>query len=110
MTCSICTYATQHGSWPPSHRGTHCDGCHRSWAGLREAHCVECHAHFSADSIADKHRKGYVCLTADEMRQTVSKAGNPVFREVMTPNGVLWRSAETLRLSPAFLANAGRDG
>ena len=53
--CSICAYADRHGWWGPGHRGTHCRGCHRSWTSTREAHCVVCHAHFSADSAAERH-------------------------------------------------------
>lgn len=103
MTCSICAYAAVHGWWGPDHRGSHCgDGCHRSWAGLKEAHCPVCHLHFSTDKIADKHRQAGRCLTLSELRRLRTEAGKPVVRVVDTPNGEIVRSAETLRLKPDF--------
>jgi len=103
VTCQICVHATEHGSWPPDHRGTHCLDCCRSWSGFREAHCVDCHQHFSSDILADKHRIGYECLTVEEMLETVSQNGKLVFRQCDTRNGKIWRYAETLPTKPAFL-------
>jgi len=54
-TCHICTYASEHGSWPPDHHGTHCRICHRSWSSTSQAHCTVCCAHFTADSAAELH-------------------------------------------------------
>jgi len=71
-------------------------GCHRSWGGKRESHCPECHLHFSADSVADKHRARGVCLDAADLHNLVSKAGKPVLRVVDTPNGEMWRFAASL--------------
>lgn len=111
MTCGICTYAEDYGSWPLSHRGTHCDGCHRSWTGARESHCMgttstgdSCHAHFSADSVADKHRKGDHCMTRNEMLSARDKKGLLIFRECETSKGMLWRNADTLKLRPVWTA------
>lgn len=107
MSCDICLYAAEHGSWPPTHRGTHCE-CHRSWTGRREAHCmgttregIVCHQHFSADSVADRHRRGGYCMTREEMTVTRSKSGVLLFRECDTPKGKIWRGGETLKLRSA---------
>lgn len=110
--CVVCAYAAEYGSWPLSHRGTHCDHCHRSWAGFKEAHCVAvndgrvCCLHFSTDVLAEKHRVGGRCLTETELLVFAAKNGRRVFRKCPGPDGtVTWRYAETLRLSakPAFL-------
>ena len=53
--CPLCAYAGAHGWWGTGHKGTHCRRCHRSWTSTREAHCVVCHAHFTADSAAEHH-------------------------------------------------------
>ncbi len=60
--CPICTFARVHGSWPPSHRGTHCRDCHRSWTAKRAVHCafrdkagLRCCAHFASISAANLH-------------------------------------------------------
>lgn len=98
MSCDVCAHALAHGWWGPGVKGTHCIGCHRSWAGKREAHCADCHAHFSADSVADRHRKGDRCLTRDEMAITHTDSGVPVFRRDTTKNGEIWRGGATLRL------------
>lgn len=114
LSCDICTHAAFFGSFPPSLRGTHCSDCHRSWSGFRESHCAAirpdgstCCLHFSADSVAEKHRVGDRCLTRDEMLKHVSKDGKPVFRCVVADTGETWRNAETLQLKPAFLGGSG---
>lgn len=104
MNCQICAYAEKHGSWPASLKsGTHCgftEGCHRSWHGKKEAHCAECHAHFSTDKLADKHRRNGVCLNPAE---TVSKSGANVYRLCTTAQGEkIWRSADAMPLKPEY--------
>jgi hypothetical protein len=97
MTCPICDYAREHGSWPPDHRGTHCSdsidgrgrvvvsGCHRSWASKAQSHCTLCHRHFGSDSAGDSHRFG-----------DYRGGGEPVCRDPRgfdrweTPNGPIW--------------------
>lgn len=104
--CQICMYAAEHGSWPPGLRGTHCPECSRSWAGKREAHCSECHSHFSADSVADKHRRAGRCMTSEEMLSERTQNGGKVFTESRSKSGeVVWRGGETLRLisKPEFV-------
>lgn len=32
-------------------------------------HCAGCHQSFNSDTAFDKHRFGFVCLTADQMRE-----------------------------------------
>lgn len=118
--CDICAYADVHGSWPKSLRGTHCRDCHRSWSGFRESHCAAvrpdgsvCCLHFSADSVAEKHRVKDRCMTREEMRSQTRPNGDLVFRCVTGPDGSeTWRNAETLRLSgpPAFIAKGARIG
>lgn len=101
-TCEICMYAAEHGSWPTTHRGTHCD-CHRSWTGMKEAHCAECHLHFSTDKLADRHRKGDACMTPGELLRLRTDSGKPVFRVCETPKGEVWRNAQTLKVRPVFV-------
>lgn len=101
--CRICVVALETGSWPVEHKGSHCPDCHRSWAGRRESHCPGCHAHFSADSVGDKHRRKGACLTREEMLTTQSEAGVPVFRVDTTPRGEIWRHGATLTVKPAYL-------
>lgn len=112
--CDICAYAESTGKgYPPKLRIlSHCQDCHRSWNGFREAHCPVCCAHFSADSVAEKHRVKDRCMTREEMLKHVTEAGKPVFRCVVADNGETWRNAETLRLSgpPAFIAKGARIG
>jgi hypothetical protein len=124
MRCEICAHAAEHGSWPQwllNKGGTHCgleaDACHRTWTAKREAHCVgtridgaPCHAHFSADSVADKHRDRGHCLTPDEMVSKQTKKGEKVFRRIVLPDGaVLWRHRETLSVKPAYLVRKGES-
>lgn len=59
--CETCTYAGEHGWWGPDHRGTHCRGCHRSWAALAQSHCTDCHRHFGSNEAGDAHRVGDEC-------------------------------------------------
>lgn len=55
-SCEACVHAKLHGWWGPDFRGkTHCQQCHRTWAGASEAHCRMCCAHFSSNSAADRH-------------------------------------------------------
>jgi hypothetical protein len=70
---------------------------------MREAHCAVCHAHFTSDPLAEKHRVKGRCLTRDEMLTTLSKTGKPVFRLDTTQYGEIWRYAETLTVKPAYL-------
>lgn len=42
---------------PSSQQGV-CGRCGKRWGGHRTAHCAACHQTFSADSVADQHRKG----------------------------------------------------
>jgi hypothetical protein len=103
-TCEICMYAKTHGSWPPTHKGTHCD-CHRSWSGFKEAHCAECHQHFSTDTLAERHRIGSRCMSPLELQRLRTDSGKPVFRVTESKNGTIWRNAQTLYVKPAFLVD-----
>lgn len=53
MSCPACAYAEAEGHWPDV--GTHCSDCHRTWTGMKEAHCPRCHLHFASDSTAEIH-------------------------------------------------------
>lgn len=94
MGCPLCEHARKRGSWPVSHIGTHCDGCHRSWNGAAECHCSECHHHFSSVSVFDLHiphcRTGDVTGTAERLRASRRKNGNPVFGVSPRRNGNVW--------------------
>jgi hypothetical protein len=88
--CPTCSYADRVGCWPNSSQGTHCAGCHRSWSGIAEAHCMVCHEHFSAPTVYDKHRKGTACMSPAAMAEAVTKAGNTVFMQVGRKDGLVW--------------------
>lgn len=107
MNCQICEHARQTGSWPNSHRGTHCGldargpshDCHRSWSSRAQSHCSECHRHFGSDSAGDSHRVKGVC-------------GDPKgFDRWDTPTGAVFggRSPEATRASLERLRE-GREG
>ena len=103
--CEICDYADVHGSWPTSHRGTHCAdfvegrarrlnrGCHRSWSSLIEAHCTVCHQHFSTDRVAERHTP-YCTPDREETHNrlwgAVKKNGEPLFAPVTRKDGKTW--------------------
>lgn len=90
--CPLCAYAKEHGSWPTSHRGTHCHDCHRSWTGLREAHCTVCCAHFSTDAHAESHRgpRGTCIPPASVLR----KDGQARMRLTDRGSGPVWVGAD----------------
>lgn len=81
MTCSTCDYAREHGSWPIDHRGTHCgldprgNDCHRSWTGVAQSHCSECHRHFGSDSAGDAHRAKGPCRDPEGFPRYETLAG-----------------------------------
>jgi hypothetical protein len=95
-SCPICAYAADHGSWPPDHVGTHCRDCHRSWRGLKEAHCAACHEHFSSPAAFDRHLRHRrmtvtsprshrvenelvtTCIPAADFTKPRGKAGKPL--------------------------------
>lgn len=113
--CGICAYAAEHGSWPHDHKGTHCAdtmeftglnlGCHRSWSGSTEAHCVVCHQHFTSEGVATLHEP--YCTedrteAPERLRVATTKAGSPVFGTSQRRDGEVWvrhdpRSLESLR-------------
>ena len=69
---------------------------------MREAHCPECHRHFSSDSLAEKHRIKYRCMTTAEMLSAVTRGGSKIFRLTTDGKGrEIWRYAETLKLRSA---------
>lgn len=97
--CEICDYADVHGSWPPTHRGTHCadtregraqvllEGCHRSWSSRSQSHCPYCHRHFGSNTAGDAHRVRGECRDPEG------------FDRWDTPNGPIFggRDPETSR-------------
>ena len=75
MTCDTCAYATEHGSWPPTFRATHCRGCHRSWIGGTECHCTLCHLHFGGVGAFKAHRTFDTCATLEEIAEQTTERG-----------------------------------
>lgn len=58
--CRPCVHSALFGWWGyPLLRDlnahTHCAGCHRSWRGVKEAHCTVCHEQFASNEAAAKH-------------------------------------------------------
>lgn len=92
--CKVCAYAAIHACWPKDHRGTHCRDCHRSWTGLKEAHCVTCHEHFSTDAHAESHRgsRGACVHPASVLR----KDGEARMRLTDRGSGPVWVGAERM--------------
>ena len=93
--CEICEYASEHGSWPTDHRGTHCKGCHRSWTGLAQSHCTVCHRHFGSDAAGDAHwpGKGSECQDPEGYRRYETRSG-VIF------GGIDPKQMEAMRQSP----------
>ncbi len=80
--CGVCVYASEHGSWPTDHRGTHCKDCHRSWVGKAESHCTVCHRHFGSEAAGDAHRPGRI--SKDNCEDPTG------FTRFETPRGPIW--------------------
>jgi hypothetical protein len=58
--CRPCIHAGLFGWWGPPllkdlNAHTHCHNCHRSWRGIKEAHCNVCHEQFASNEAAAKH-------------------------------------------------------
>lgn len=46
-----------------------CQGCPRIWTGLAEAHCSECHRHFTSVKPFDIHRDQFRCIDPVRLRR-----------------------------------------
>jgi hypothetical protein len=100
LACPVCSYADEHGAWPPAHRGTHCRACHRSWTGLKEAHCVVCCAHFSTDNHAQSHRGPHgTCLDPAGVLRNDTQ---PRLRLVDRGSGPVWVGADPMPVRPRW--------
>jgi hypothetical protein len=83
--CPLCAFADAHGWW--GREGTHCRGCHRTWAAFGQAHCATCHNHFSTPTAFDRHLAPRGCLDPSEVR---TKDGTPRLILRDGPSGPLW--------------------
>lgn len=103
MTCPVCTHADEHGWWGPDHRGTHCRDCHRSWTGLKEAHCTVCCAHFSTDNHAESHRgvRG-ACIPPGDVLRNTPQGEAPRLRLVDRGSGPVWVGADPMPVRPRW--------
>lgn len=89
--CDVCSYAKKHACWPPGHKGTHCNHCHRSWTGLLEQHCVGCHEHFANITLADLHRGPQgTCLAPTKIKR---QNGRRALSGKAGPFGITWVEA-----------------
>jgi hypothetical protein len=86
--CPVCRHADEHGWW--GQNGTHCRKCHRTWTGLREAHCVRCCAHFSTPENADMHVGVTECRDPATL---VTRDGSPRLKPVQRASGPTWVGA-----------------
>lgn len=79
--------------------------CGRQWRGLAEAHCPNCHAHFSRVSAFDAHRPGVKgCVDPATLR----KAGQPMLEGKVGPFGVTWTFAGSDRTEATFTGRKTR--
>lgn len=96
--CGVCAFADDYagdgddnyvgGYWPDDAPGrSHCRGCHRSWNGLAEAHCVRCHHHFTSGGAADVHWQGANCVDPATVK---TKKGEPKLVVHPSPFGDIW--------------------
>lgn len=90
MTCEPCVFAVEHGWWGPSVQGTHCGGCHRTWAGWKESHCAGCHESFSSEAVFTIHQRDGRCLSPGELDRLVTEARNPVLARKPRQGGSVW--------------------
>lgn len=88
VNCEPCEHASLHGWWGSSIAGTHCRGCHRSWTGLAEGHCMVCHLHFGkGDDAWNAHLDGERHRTLAELTGLLTEAGKPRFKVVDRASG-----------------------
>lgn len=87
MPCATCKHADEHGWWGPDHIGTHCRGCHRSWTGKREAHCLTCHEHFSTPANFDAHLTSHGCRNPWLVK---TRTGRKLMKPVQRASGRVW--------------------
>jgi hypothetical protein len=67
-------------------------GCGREWAGLNQAHCTLCHAHFSTVAHFDAHQPSYNgCLEPGDL---TDRNGQPRLKPVDGPYGTTWVQAK----------------
>lgn len=90
--CAPCVHAAEHGWWGDlgSDR-THCKRCHRSWASLREIHCVSCCRHFVNPAACDAHLSAgdAPCVDPSDIRR--KKDGEPKFEIVDRGKGPVFK-------------------
>lgn len=88
VSCEVCRHDLEHG-WFGLKSGTHCRGCHRTWTGLKEAHCTACHELFGSVSTSDLHDPGMVCKPPGNLRRI---DGTPALRPRQRASGIVWVS------------------
>lgn len=67
--CGWCMNKAELG-WYGDPKIHHCRDCHRTWTGTSQAHCVNCHHHFSSNSAADRHLVNDSCYPPQEVRDS----------------------------------------
>lgn len=67
--CQWCQKRAEIG-WYGDPKIHHCRDCHRTWTGTSQAHCVNCHHHFSSNSAADRHLVNDSCYPPQEVRDS----------------------------------------
>ena len=103
VSCPVCAYADAHGSWPPGHIGTHCRGCHRSWASTAQAHCSKCHEQFASVGVADTHwtKRGHVHPATVPKLERHDEAHGAVWRTAtITPRSDFLRRSKQMAGTP----------
>lgn len=106
--CTPCMHGIIFGHWgKPLTEGigatTHCKRCHRSWRGIREAHCTVCCEQFASNEAAsfhwDESKKGgpSVHRKVEECMREGDKG--PRYTALETPFGVTWQLSRYLETS-----------
>jgi hypothetical protein len=104
MTCPVCAFADAHAFWPPNHPGTHCRGCHRSWASRSQAHCLRCHEQFASPGVADLHwtKRGHADPATVPKLERHDEALGPVWRTAtVTPSSDFPRPSKQMAGAPS---------
>lgn len=86
VECPVCEHNRLHG-WTGLRKGSHCRDCHRTWTGLREAHCTLCCAHFTTPANFDRHLTRAGCQPPAGV---VDKAGAPRLVAIERASGLVW--------------------
>jgi hypothetical protein len=90
--CRPCIHAALFGWWGPPlikdlNASTHCHRCHRSWRGVKEAHCVICCEQFASNEASSLHWVDDGHMHPSEVK---GRTGKPRFTKTPSEFGDVW--------------------